>query len=48
MLNVPVKKGEYIKKVTNRRVYLEDDNLTGEIDNILIDSYTTLVLKKFD
>ncbi|WP_338489634.1 type I pullulanase [Ruoffia tabacinasalis] len=48
MLNVPVKKGEYIKKVNNRRVYLDDDNLTREIDNILIDSYTTLVLKKFD
>lgn len=48
MLNVPLEKGEYIKKVYNRRVYLDDENVTEEIDNILIDSYTVLVLKKFD
>lgn len=48
VLNVPLKKGEYIRKISNRRVYLNDDERTDEIDSILVDSYTTLVLKKYN
>ncbi|XJS10066.1 type I pullulanase [Aerococcaceae bacterium WGS1372] len=46
ILNVPVAKGEYIRKISNRRVYLNDDEKTDVIDSVLVDSYTTLVLKK--
>ena len=46
ILNVPVARGEYIRKISNRRVYLNDDEKTDVIESVLVDSYTTLVLKK--
>lgn len=44
-LNVPLKKENYIKKIVNSQVYLDDKHLTGEIDNITISPYSALVLK---
>lgn len=38
--------GDYIMKLVDGEVMLEDNNMTGHIDHFLIEPYTTLVLKQ--
>ena len=46
-LKYDLEQGDYIMKLVDGEVFLDDDNMTGEIDSFLIEPYTTLVLKQY-
>ena len=46
-LKYDLEQGDYIMKLVDGKVFLDDDHMTGEIDSFLIEPYTTLVLKQY-
>lgn len=45
-LKFSLEQGDYIMKLVDGQVFLDDDYMTGEIDSFLIEPYTTLLLKQ--
>lgn len=47
LLRVPLEQGNYIAKLHNGTVYLDDETIYEEIDQVSIEPYSSLILKQY-